>query len=120
MIHPAIRHLGFVQKDEWDDVIRNTGVFVLPSLFEPWGVAVHEFAAAGYPLLVSERVGSGTAFVNSRNGFKFDPTDIEQIISCLDQVNALGTEDLLEMGRESLSLAEHITPASWSQVLLSS
>ena len=32
--------------------------FVLPSTFEPWGVAVHEFAAAGYPLILSDAVGA--------------------------------------------------------------
>jgi glycosyltransferase involved in cell wall biosynthesis len=119
-IHPAIKHFGFVQNEQWDQVIENTGVFILPSLFEPWGVVVHEFAAAGYPLLISERVGASTAFVNGENGFTFDPENIEEIISCFDKISKRTSADLLKMGQESLSLSKQITPSSWAQTLLSS
>lgn len=119
-LYPSIRHLGFVQRGQWDYVVENTGVFILPSLFEPWGVVVHEFAAAGYPLMISNRVGANTAFVNGHNGFTFDPMNMDQIISGFDKISKSTSADLLRMGLESLKLSKQITPSGWARALLSS
>src|SRR5690606_23915945 len=43
-IHQSIKHLGFQQPEQLKETLRNAGVFVLPSRFEPWGVVVHEMA----------------------------------------------------------------------------
>ncbi|HRD39307.1 MAG TPA: glycosyltransferase, partial [Bacteroidia bacterium] len=45
--HPDILDLGFKQPIELKEVMKKGGVFILPSTYEPWGVVVHEFAAAG-------------------------------------------------------------------------
>lgn len=116
--HPAIRHLGFVQKEQWNEIIAHTGIFVLPSIFEPWAVAVHEFAAAGYPLILSSKVGAATAFLEKDNGWLFDPFDISRLIDIFTQMGTLSTNELIEMGCRSRKLAEKITPASWSHALL--
>lgn len=42
MIHPKIKHVGFVQPGDMEEYISQTGVFVLPSKFEPWGVSLQE------------------------------------------------------------------------------
>ena len=55
--HPKIKHLGFMQPEDLDKIISETGIFILPSLFEPWGVVVQEYAAAGYPLILSNQIG---------------------------------------------------------------
>ena len=46
--HPKIKHFGFKQPAELYSLLLDGGVFVLPSRFEPWGVIVHEMAAAGF------------------------------------------------------------------------
>ena len=56
--HPRIKHLGFKQAAEMPEVVRQCGVFVLPSTYEPWGVVVHEHACAALPLLLSSAVGA--------------------------------------------------------------
>lgn len=53
--HPKIKHFGFVQPGEIEEHIKNSGVFILPSTFEPWGVVVHEFAASGFPIIVPRK-----------------------------------------------------------------
>lgn len=116
--HPDIKHLGFVQKDEWDDIIRQTGVFILPSEFEPWGVVVHEFAAAGYPLLLSNKVGAGSQFLTSENGWQFVHGNTGELIRQFQAINDLGTDRILEMGNISHQLAQRITPAKWASTLL--
>jgi len=116
--HPAIRHLGFLQKDEWTTVIQNTGVFILPSLSEPWGVVVQEFAAAGYPLLLSNNVGAGSLFLHKDNGFTFDPLVQEDMIDCFDKLARCSDAALLAMGKKSHENAQLITPYKWSQAVL--
>lgn len=115
--HPAIRHLGFVQKDAWQDIISQTGVFILPSSFEPWGVAVHEFAAAGYPLILSSKVGAASAFLQKENGWLFDPFDKEKLITIFNEMEILPTQALWAMGVQSREMARKITPALWASVV---
>lgn len=119
LIHPRIRHLGFVQKNQWRDVVAGTSVFVLNSSFEPWGVAVHEFAAAGFPLILTEKVGAGSAFLDRENGWKIPVGNKEALIAAFRELNSLSDEALLEKGRKSRLLAEKITPSGWVQTLRS-
>ncbi len=117
--HPKIRHFGFVQPKELGKYTSQTGVFILPSLFEPWGVVVHEFAASGFPLLLSEPVGARDAFLKEGlNGFVFRAGDVGSIKEQLKQVIALSEARLLEMGAQSHALAQAISPAGWVNTLL--
>ena len=118
--HPAIRHLGFVQKDTWQDIIVQTGVFILPSSFEPWGVAVHEFAAAGYPLILSSEVGAASAFLEKRNGWRFSPYDKQKLMDIFNELDSLPASALCAMGYQSMAMANKITPATWASSLLES
>ena len=118
--HPNIKHHGFVQPDVMKQYIAQTGVFVLPSLFEPWGVVVHEFAAAGFPMLLSNKVGAATAFLEEgKNGFTFDPASKEELKQLLINIMQTGANELLNMGSHSHTLAQHITPETWAQTVLS-
>lgn len=117
-VHPKIRHFGFVQPEQMEEFIKETGVFILPSLFEPWGVVVHEFAAAGFPLLLSENVGAADAFLkDGQNGFSFRPGDAEAIKTAMKSIVDLEDERLSHMGDLSAKHAASITPKKWSQVL---
>jgi len=118
--HPKIKHMGFIQPENFSMIIENGGVFVLPSHFEPWGVVLHEFAAAGFPLIASDAVGSGDAFINEGgNGFIFKPGNIESLKSLLKKIGTLSNEELLTMGAESREKALSITPAKWAETLMS-
>ncbi|MBL7917295.1 MAG: glycosyltransferase family 4 protein, partial [Bacteroidia bacterium] len=80
--HPKIKHLGFVQPTNFLSVIENTGVFVLPSSFEPWGVVLHEFACAGYPIISTKNVGSCEVFLkDNENGFLIESNNYLQLKS---------------------------------------
>lgn len=116
--HPAIRHLGFVQKNQWEEVVGQTGIFILPSLDEPWAVAVHEFAVAGYPLLLSNRVGAASRFLSTANGLRFDPANADSIIQCFDAISRLTQEQLVQMSMASHALGQTITPRTWAETLL--
>ena len=68
--HPKITHHGFVQAHAMPAFLKAGGVSVLPSLYEPWGVVVQEFACMGLPLLLSDAVGARERFlVEGENGY---------------------------------------------------
>lgn len=117
--HPAIAHKGFVQPSEMDYLIRNCAVFVLPSLSEPWGVAVHEFAAAGLPLALSDKVGAGELFLDvNKNGTVFQPGNVESIKASLKDIMQKSDDELRQMGQISNEIALKFTTNDWSNTLI--
>src|ERR1700757_21467 len=117
--HPKIKHCGFVQPENFLEYAQQTGVFVMPSLFEPWGVVLHEFAAMGFPLLASDRVGAIEAFLQgTKNGFIFKADDVNSLKEKLKEMMQLPTEELNLMGEYSCQLAQSITPKMWADNLM--
>jgi glycosyltransferase involved in cell wall biosynthesis len=116
--HPKIKHFGFVQPLELNQFIKESGVFVLPSRFEPWGVVVHEFAAAGFPLLLSDAVGAKEQFLKiGQNGFSFKENSVSQLKSALTKYIQLSNQDLVKMAQVSNELSKSITPETWVKTI---
>jgi glycosyltransferase involved in cell wall biosynthesis len=112
--HPKIKHFGFVQPKDIAPILAQSGIFVLPSRFEPWAVVVQEFAAAGFPMLLSREVGAAEAFLEEdKNGYLFDKENVEQIKNSLKKVISLEIDELVKMGERSHELARKINPAQW-------
>ena len=117
--HPAIKHLGFVQPQDLGEVIQETGVFVLPSLFEPWGVVVQEYAAAGFPIITTNAVGAADAFVvNGENGYVIEPANGMALEQAMRQMMQADQNQLLTMSQNSHRLSKTITPEGWVNNLL--
>ena len=117
--HPSIKHFGFVQPDKMENFMKETGVFVLPSRVEPWGVALHEFAAAGFPLLCSDEVGAAETFLKeNENGFTFTTNDKNDLKSKLKQFISLSDQELNRMGDKSNERSKRITTDTWADSVL--
>lgn len=117
--HAGIKHFGFKQPDELSDIIANSGVFVLPSSFEPWGVVVHEYAAAGFPVLCSDKVGAVDLFVKDNiNGFIFNAENSEQLKDKLNKFTEMPEAGLKAMAQKSAELASQLTPQIWADKLM--
>lgn len=117
--HPKIRHFGFVQPSEMEHFTRETGVFILPSHIEPWGVVVHEFAASGFPLIVSSEVGARTAFLsNGQNGYIYQAGNVQELKAVLMKMMTLREAEFMTMGDKSVEMAKQITPSKWVSTLL--
>lgn len=118
--HSKIKHVGFVQPNELEKYISQTGVFVLPSIFEPWGVVVHEFASAGFPLLCSNKVGATSAFVKDGiNGYVFEAANSHELKASIKKIMNASGEELIKMAEQSVELSKSYTPALWVDKLLS-
>ena len=119
VVHPKIKHIGFVQPENFQEYAQQTGVFVMPSLIEPWGVVLHEFAAMGFPLVASDRVGAIEFFLeDKKNGFVFKADDINSLKEKLKECMELLPEQLNLMGKYSYKLAQCITPKTWADNLI--
>lgn len=118
-VHPNIIHKGFVQPQDFREILREADVYILPSMFEPWGVSVHEMAAAGFPMILSTEVGAGEEFLQeAKNGFLFHPSQKEQLQQAMLRMTKLSDDELKKMGRHSHALAQRITPSTWAATLM--
>lgn len=117
--HPKIKHLGFIQPTDFLSVIENTGVFILPSNFEPWGVVLHEYTCAGYPIVTTINVGSSELFLKDKeNGFLIEANNYSHLKSTLKKIVSLSNAELIKMGMKSRELSGLITPEIWRQCIL--
>lgn len=117
--HPKIKHFGFVQPKDLASFTLKTGVFVLPSRFEPWGVVVHEFAASGFPLLLSDKVGAKEQFLNEgKNGFVFKSENIFDLKTALKNIINTNESELQKMSVLSNKLSKTISQTTWVNSLL--
>jgi glycosyltransferase involved in cell wall biosynthesis len=118
--HEGIKHFGFVQPADIESYIIRTGVFILPSKFEPWGVSVHEFAASGFPLILSSEVGSSGSFLQeNKNGYNVEGGNQSSIYAAMKKIISLSEEELSSMAKLSHELAQNMTQELWVQQLLS-
>lgn len=113
--HEKIKNFGFVQPAALKDYIGQTGVFILPSQYEHWGVVVHEFAAAGFPLLCSNTTSAAHAFLEEgKNGFFHKPYREESIREALKKFVLADDQTLNRMAEHSVALSRTITPDTWA------
>lgn len=117
-VHPAIKHFGFIQPNELPQVIKGSGVFIMPSHYDHWGVAVHEFAAAGLPLICSDKVGATSHFLKANeNGYLHpikSPTKIKAVMKMMSEKT---DSELIKMGKISNTLANSLTIQHWQHTL---
>jgi glycosyltransferase involved in cell wall biosynthesis len=100
----GVRFLGFRAQAELPEIYAASGVFVLPSLFEPWGVVVNEAMASGLPVVVSNQVGaSADLVIEGENGFVVPAGDAPSLAARI--VGVLSDETRrLAMGRRSVEI----------------
>lgn len=117
--HDKIKHFGFIQPQELPEFIKKTGVFVLPSHFEPWGVVVHEFAAAGFPVICSDEVGARVAFVEQeKNGYIYKAGNKQELKQRMKDIMKSPDSKLLEFSHKSVEKAKENTPEIWADKLI--
>ncbi|MDI1353978.1 MAG: glycosyltransferase [bacterium] len=116
--HTKIKHLGFVQPKDLEPIIDKCSVFILPSKFEPWGVVVQEYAASGFPLILSEEVGAGEIFLEEgKNGYGFKAGKVEELKAKLKKMVNLSSKELISMSQRSHVLAQQISPELWANTV---
>lgn len=114
-----IKVKDFLQPEELIKLSKEVDAFILPSRKEAWGVVVHEFAAAGLPLLVSRNVNSSERFVrNGYNGYAFGANSKKQLERVLLKLEDTDESALIQMGQRSAELSLQQTPEIWACTLM--
>lgn len=99
--------------------IKNSGCLILPSLHEPWGMVVHEFSAAGLPLILSDQVGSRFSYlINNENGYLFNSNNVNSLILVLKKIMYQSKKNLLKMSKISVELSKKSSPDLSARALI--
>jgi glycosyltransferase involved in cell wall biosynthesis len=86
-LQAPVRFSGYVAPDAMPAVYAAADAFVLPSLFEPFGVVVREAVAAGLPIVCSRTSGAaGDVAVEGRNALLVDPRHPDELPSALARI----------------------------------
>lgn len=113
-----IRLRDFVQPADLPWLAVEAGALVLPSRSDAWGVVLHEFAAAGLPLISTDAAGGITAFVKQGyNGFLHRRGDVASLKAAFKELMAHSDAELCEMGQRSHELSKQISPDTWAATL---
>jgi glycosyltransferase involved in cell wall biosynthesis len=116
---PGIELRGFIGTADLAAEFGHASFLILPSTFEPWGVVVHEAAAAGLGCICTTRVGAADAFVrDGENGRIVKPLDVEGLANAMKWAHSLSPEQLARVSRFSRSLAGRVTPQRWAATVL--
>ena len=116
---PFIKNIGFVQPDQLSTIIHQTGVFILPTHYEHWGVVVQEYALAGYPLICSTTTSAATAYLSeNENGFFCEPQNESSLKEALLKIINSDDATLIAMMKKSHAKGNINTPQKWSETLL--
>ena len=82
-----VRFLGFLNQSQLPSAYCAADLFVLPSLFEPFGLVVNEAMLCGLPVAVSDRVGARFDLVRpDENGYVFPAGDLEALAAILRKI----------------------------------
>ena len=99
-------------------IIEETGVFILPTYYEHWGVVVQEYAIAGYPMICSTTTSAATAYLTeNENGFYCNPKSEDSLKAGLLKIINSTDEELLAMMEKSHVAGNKNTPEKWSSTL---
>ena len=110
---PGIIDRGFLQPTEMDSVWQSAGVFILPSRFDPWPLAIVEAAAAGLPIICTDVCGSGVEVVRSwYNGLTIPENNVAKLTEALVTFHQLERE-LPLWGQRSQQLAAPYATDVW-------
>lgn len=82
----AVRFVGRADHTELLNLLHRTDAAVLPSRYEPFGIAALEAIAAGAPLVVTDVGGLGEAVTNGVTGLSCPPGDIGALATAITAV----------------------------------
>lgn len=117
--YPDVEVFDFMEQKELIGVMEKSGAFILPSIFEPWALVIHEAACAGLPILASDCCGATASFLkDGENGYLFTSGSVDTIRSAIEKLIVQPVSSLLLMGDRSRQLSLHITPEKVADTVL--
>ena len=110
----GIEHLGFVQPADMPSVFENASVMVLPSHYEPWGVALAESMGAGLPVVASEACGAAIDLIRPYWNGLLVPTACKDSLADAFVWYHHHRDRLPEMGANARQAVEPFSAGNWA------
>ncbi|WP_340112516.1 glycosyltransferase family 4 protein [Maribellus mangrovi] len=109
----------FMPHNELIQEMQNSGCFILPSVFEPWALVIHEAVAAGLPVIATTICGATPHFViNNWNGYSIN-TEVQNLKEAMQKIMLADSKQLYDFSIHSKRIAENITPEIGAANLMS-
>jgi glycosyltransferase involved in cell wall biosynthesis len=116
----GIEYKGFCQPDDLPKEFSKSSCLILPSTFEPWALVVHEAAAAGMSVIVSNAAGASVHLVqNDYNGYIVEAGDSDHLTRAMFRYSSLSRKERVAMGENSYLMSLQFTPKRWANTLAS-
>jgi len=117
-----LRHVFFAGQVDYRRLVpyyAATDAFIIPTLEDNWSLVVPEAMACGLPILCSKYNGCWPEMVQEgRNGWVFDPLDMQGTIQTLNKTVS-HRDELARMGAESLAIVSKHSPRRAAQAIFS-
>lgn len=111
---PGIQDAGFVAPRDLPMHFAQARIFVLPSYFEPWGVAVAEAMGCGLPAIVSDACGAGDDLIESGvSGFVVPAGSADALATQMVECH-LQADKLNEVAALASRSASRFTSMEWA------
>ncbi len=112
--------MPYLQPEKLVNELVKGGIACIPSYQEAWGVAIHEMALMGFPLILSSACGAASEFlISGYNGYMFKSGDSSSLREALLRISCLTSENLKMFSKRSCTLAQRITSEHAAYSLLS-
>lgn len=106
-----VNHLNFLQPQELAEEVKLYNCFILPSLFEPYGVVIHELACAGMPIIASNQCGAAPVFIiPDYNGYIFKAGDYKALLEKMIMMHEKSNDELIKMKKNAFKRSKLISP----------
>jgi len=107
--------MPFVPPARLAELMRNSRCLVLPSLREHWGVVVHEAAASGCALILSDQVGAADDLASNSNALIHPAGDTDALEQAFERISRWQDEDWDQAEQVSRRLAENFGPQHFAK-----
>lgn len=109
---------GYKSAYEIANIAVDCDAFILPSIYEPWGVVIHEMVSIGLPLIISRQVGAGdTFFQENLNGISLVSCCSYNIAQALEIFESTTAKERKIWSINSLKLSKTISMSSQLEVI---
>lgn len=106
----GFENIIFIGKTDNNTVLKfmsESEMFVLPSIFEPWGVVIQEACLNGCYIVSSKNVGSSSFFIKG-NGYIFE--ELSELDEVFNNFSSLSVDSKTNIQMESYDMGCKITP----------
>lgn len=114
----GLRIVNGVSPDSLGGIYADADCFVLPSRWEPWGVVLVEAAAAGLPIICTDKCGARHEVVKG-NGIVVNSDDVKSLADAITQLAEMSRTEREALGGAGKALAAQYSCEAWADRVLS-